>query len=160
MPNINTILVETEDLGSFKVLLTDEQISILSENSANYLEKIKEELLEDNGSRRYDYIGSDYWMPDRIGTDDIEDGFTNNKVDWTSYFPAVTDQQIEDLIQDARKRELEIRLATSTGLVFLSVGITAALGGNPLATSAGFVQVIKVAGSYFQEKAEIDPLGG
>lgn len=158
MENTNTIIVETEDLGEFTVLLTDEQIEIIAENGADYLDNVKDQIVSVSFEEE-----NPYWMPDSIGTEDVEDGFTNNQVDWTSYFPNITDREIEELIADAERREMELKLATTAGLVFLSVGLTAALGGNPLPASVGFVQVVKVAGTYFKETVmpdSEDEIGG
>lgn len=157
----NTIIVETEDLGEFVVLLSDEQISIIAENGADYLENVKDQIV--NISYQDEEPQSSYWMPDQIGTEDTDDGFTGNEIDWTSYFPEISHKEIEDLIADAERREMELRLATTAGLVFLSVGLTAALGGNPLPASVGFVQVLEVAGEFFKKEErpiETDEIGG
>lgn len=158
MAGINTIVVETEDLGEFTVLLSDEQISIIAENGANYLDNLKYQII--GVSFQEEEPESNYWMPENIGTDDIEYGFTNNEVDWSSYFPEISHREIEDLIADAERREMELRLATTSGLVFLSVGLTAALGGNPLPASVGFLQVIKVAGEFFKKEDDKERIGG
>lgn len=139
--NINKVKLQSEKIGTFEVILTNEQMEQVISNGAEVLKEVREkEIIEQRFSFRKP--GSNY------GSNDIEEGFTGNSIDWKKYFPDVSSQEIDKLIDGAFKYEEKLRAAMNAALILVGVGITTAMTGN-LSSVLGLIKVVDILGPYF-----------
>lgn len=146
---MNTIVLETEDLGDFSVSLTDDQIIVLSENGTKILKDIRDGVSKAVFEEEND---ENFWELDEQYYHEPCPDYCSSYVDWSSYFPGIADLEIEELISDEERKNVDISLATPAGLVFLSAGFAGLFGTNPTLDSISSIVIVKTQGSFFENE--------
>lgn len=141
---LNQLILQTK-IGPIKITLTDKQIEQLIADGAQTLKRVEiSGVLNPNMSM---------YIPETIGTQNVPGGFTGNKVDWTKYFPQITNDELNALIEDAVKTEKKYKQISNALMILLGVGLVMTMGASPTSALSS-ISIIKVIGSYFSNKEE------
>lgn len=136
---MNKIKVKIERLGEIEIALTDEQIGELILDGAKTLKNFEKEKEDEK----------EWYLPNHVGSEDSEDGFTGNKINWSSYFPNISNEELDEMINQVLKREEKVKNSGKIIIPIITAGISTLIGGGPLWLMGGII-VLNVVGSFFK----------
>ena len=108
------ITIDVPEIGEFEVLLTEEQTKQAIIDGKEIF-KLEDEEMTDT---------SDYIYGINTVTKKTSGGFTDNTIDWNSFFPNLSLKDIKDLSDEAVVQEEEIYEASSRACTLITIALS------------------------------------
>lgn len=118
---MNILQIENNELGQYLIILNDDQIKQLIKTGTKNIQK---RIIISPDSQKNN-----------------QNGFINNKTDWSKFFPNERNENIQKIFDNAEKWEKNLKLTISTITTLLSAGLAAH-------TPGGKTIVNKILGSF------------
>ena len=135
---MNKLTVKNQELGTYEITLSDEQLEKVLKAGADVVEKEMD-------------FSEGWYLPEGIGTVDTEDGFTNSGVNWDQYF-GVSRAEILNAVKQATAYEGQAKVLTNTILKIAMIGlITYGTGGAVPAAGIIGTELINIAGTLVKK---------
>jgi hypothetical protein len=122
MPKV-PIKVNLPNIGEIEIFLTEEQVKKAMNDGQNILK-----------GNVYNYI-----FTGGMATTNTDNGFTGKDVDWSSFFPEVSIEDIRDLSEKAETMEKTKQMAALSACRTITAALNSYFGEN----ETGFVNILK-----------------
>lgn len=112
--------INLPEIGSVEIKLTENQMNKAIAEGKNIFNESQNETVDP----------SNYIHGGGMATTDTPGGFTNNDVDWDSFFPDISLQDIKDLTNSAIEQEEKLRAAAIVACSLANIALASYMNKN------------------------------
>ena len=149
--DLNTVQINDPKIGMYSIILNNDQLKEIGKSGAQVIETAGKPNIKEPPQRTSS--GRITISPD--SQTNHENGFIENDIDWSQFFPNEDNAKIPELLEKAKKWDDNFELALTALATFIGAGLGSYVSGNP--TGFNNMPVDSIIGPFADFYAETNP---